>query len=76
MSHVLAVIAVTGFYTEAALLCKQARDLGLTQPIFGGDGWEAPELIEIGGKAVEGTYYVSHYSSESTAPEVRTFVEK
>ncbi len=69
-------IAVTGFYTEAALLCKQARDLGLTQPIFGGDGWEAPELIEIGGKAVEGTYYVSHYSSESTAPEVRTFVEK
>ncbi len=69
-------IAVTGFYTEAALLCKQARDLGLTLPIFGGDGWEAPELIEIGGKAVEGTYYISHYSSESTAPEVRTFVEK
>ena len=69
-------IAVTGFYTEAALLCKQARDLGLTLPIFGGDGWEAPELIDIGGKAVEGTYYISHYSSESTAPEVRIFVEK
>ncbi len=69
-------IAVTGFYTEAALICKQARDLGLTIPIFGGDGWEAPELIEIGGKAVEGTYYASHYSSESTAPEVATFVKK
>ena len=69
-------IAVTGFYTEAALVCKQARDLGLTLPIFGGDGWEAPELIEIGGAAVEGTYYISHYSSESTAPEVRAFVEK
>ena len=53
-------IAATGFYTEAALICKQARDLGLTLPIFGGDGWEAPELIEIGGKAVEGTYYISH----------------
>ena len=69
-------IAVTGFYTEAALICKQARDLGLTIPIFGGDGWEAPELIEIGGQAVEGTYYASHYSSESTAPEVRDFVKK
>ena len=69
-------IAVTGFYTEAALICKQARDLGLTLPLFGGDGWEAPELIEIGGKAVEGTFYASHYSSESTAPEVRAFVQK
>ncbi|MBC7365434.1 MAG: ABC transporter substrate-binding protein [Undibacterium sp.] len=69
-------IAVTGFYTEAALICKQARDLGLTIPIFGGDGWEAPELIEIGGTAVNGTYYASHYSSESTAPEVSEFVKK
>ncbi len=69
-------VAITGFYTEAALICKQARELGLTIPFFGGDGWEAPELIEIGGKAVEGTYYASHYSSESTAPEVQEFVKK
>ena len=69
-------IAATGFYTEAALICKQARDLGLNVPIFGGDGWEAPELVEIGGKAVDGTYYASHYSSESSAPEVRDFVKK
>ena len=69
-------VAVTGFYTEAALICKQARDLGLTLPLFGGDGWEAPELVEIGGKAVEGTYYASHYSSSSTAPEVAAFVKK
>jgi branched-chain amino acid transport system substrate-binding protein len=69
-------IAATGFYTEAALICKQARDLGLDVPIFGGDGWEAPELIQIGGKAVEGMYYVSHYSSESTVPEVQEFVKK
>ncbi len=69
-------IAVTGFYTEGALICKQARDLGFTCPLFGGDGWEAPQLIEIGGAAVNGTYYCSHYSSESTAPEVQTFVQK
>ena len=69
-------IAVTGFYAEAALICKQARELGLAVPIFGGDGWEAPELIQLGGQAVEGTFYASHYSSESSAPEVRAFVKK
>jgi branched-chain amino acid transport system substrate-binding protein len=45
-------------------------------PIFGGDAWEAPQLIEIGGKAVEGTYYSTHASPESTAPEVVNFVAK
>ncbi len=69
-------IAATGYYTEAALICSQARDLGITLPIFGGDGWEAPQLLELGGKAVEGTYYSTHYSAESPAPEVRAFIAK
>lgn len=69
-------IFVPGYYTEAALICRQARDLGLNIPLFGGDGWEAPELLQIGGKAVEGTYYSTHYSPQSPAPEVKTFVEK
>jgi branched-chain amino acid transport system substrate-binding protein len=69
-------IATTGNYTEGALICKQARELGFTGPIFAGDGWEAPELIEVGGAAVNGSYYCSHYSSESTEPAVREFVRK
>ena len=69
-------IAATGYYTEAALICQQARDLGLTLPIVGGDGWEAPQLIELGGQAVEGTYYSTHYSAESPAPEVQAFIRK
>ena len=52
----------------------QARQLGFTGPLFGGDAWEAPELITIGGPAVEGTYYSTHASPESPAPEVRNFV--
>jgi branched-chain amino acid transport system substrate-binding protein len=70
------VIAATGFYSEAALICKQARDLGLNIPIIGGDGWEAPQLIELGGKAVENTYYSTYFSAENDAPEVRSFVER
>ena len=69
-------IAATGYYTEAALICQQARDLGITVPIFGGDGWEAPQLIALGGRAVEGTYYSTHYSAESPAPEVQAFIRR
>jgi branched-chain amino acid transport system substrate-binding protein len=69
-------IFVPGYYTEAALICVQARQLGLALPIFGGDGWEAPALIEIGGKAVEGTYYSTHYSPQNRTPEVAAFVKK
>ena len=69
-------IAATGQYTEAALICKQARELGLTVPLLGGDGWEAPELVEIGGRAVEGTYYSTHFTPESSSPAVQDFVRK
>ena len=63
-------------YTEGALICIQARQLGLNMPIFGGDAWEAPQLIEIGGAAVEGTYYSTHASPDSTAPEMQNFIKK
>lgn len=67
-------IFVPGYYTEAALICKQAKDLGITVPIFGGDGWEAPQLVEIGGSAVEGAYYSTHYSPENQTPAVVKFL--
>jgi branched-chain amino acid transport system substrate-binding protein len=68
-------IFVPGYYTEAALIAKQARELGLAIPLFGGDGWEAPQLLEIGGTAVEGCYYSTHYSPEDPAPLVQQFVQ-
>jgi len=64
------------YYTEAGLIVRQARELGITVPMFGGDGWEAPELLEIGGKAIEGTYYSTHYSAEDQSPKVQEFVKK
>jgi branched-chain amino acid transport system substrate-binding protein len=64
------------YYTEAALICRQARELGMTFPIFGGDGWEAPELLQIGGASMENTYYSTHYSPEATTPAVQEFVKK
>lgn len=64
------------YYTEAGLIALQARELGIAVPLLGGDGWEASQLIEIGGKALEGCYFSTHYSAESQAPEVVEFVRK
>ncbi|MBM3833039.1 MAG: ABC transporter substrate-binding protein [Verrucomicrobia bacterium] len=69
-------IFVPGYYTEAGLIARQARQLGINVPLFGGDGWESPKLIEIGGAAVEGTYYSTHYSPEDQSPVVQNFVKK
>lgn len=69
-------IFVPCYYTEAGLITQQARGLGINVPLFGGDGWEAPELLQIGGKAMEGTYYSTHYSPEATDKAVVDFVAK
>lgn len=69
-------IFVPCYYTEAGLIVRQARQLGITVPLFGGDGWEAPELIQIGGEALEGCYYSTHYSPEDKSPAVQEFVSK
>lgn len=69
-------VFVPGYYTEAGLIALQARRLGITVPLFGGDGWESPKLIEIGGTAIEGCYYSTHYSPEDNSPAIQEFVKK
>lgn len=69
-------IFVPGYYTEAALITTQARQLGINVPLFGGDGWEAPELIQLGGDSMEGTYFSTHYSAENQSPVVQDFVKR
>ena len=68
-------IFVPCYYTEAGLIALQARQLGITVPMLGGDGWEAPELIQIGGEALKNTYYSTHFSSVKETPEVQKFVK-
>jgi branched-chain amino acid transport system substrate-binding protein len=68
-------IFVPGYYTEAGLIVLQARQLGIKVPLFGGDGWEAPELIQIGGSALEGCFYSTHYSPQDKSEAVQSFVK-
>jgi len=70
------VIYVPGYYSEVGLIARQARGLGLKQPLLGGDGWESPELYKIGGAALEGSYFSNHSAPDSTEPVVRNFVSK
>jgi branched-chain amino acid transport system substrate-binding protein len=69
-------IFVPGYYTEAALVARQARSLGITEPLFGGDGWESEKLLEIGGDALDGTYYSTHFTPENKEPGIARFVAK
>lgn len=68
------------YYTECALMAKQARDMGLNVPILAGDGAQAPELIQLGGQSVEGVYLTAHFHkdmvSTSLGKEFLTRFEK
>jgi branched-chain amino acid transport system substrate-binding protein len=64
------IIYLPNYYTEDALLAKQARDLGIRAPILMADGAQAPELIKVGGKAVEEVYLTAHFSSEAVTTKL------
>lgn len=68
-------VFVPGYYTDVALICIQAKQLGLNIPLFGGDGWESEDLIKIGKEAVEGHYFSTHYHPEVSSPKSKAFVE-
>ncbi len=71
------VLYVPGYYPEIALMARQARQLGYTGPILAGDGAEAPQLIKIGGSAVNGVYYTSHFNASHPFTSVgKQFVAK
>jgi len=69
------VIYIPGYYGDVALIAKQARMIGLTQPLLGADGWDAPELWQLGGDALNGSYISTHYSVDDPSPAIRTFVD-
>ena len=76
------VLFVPGYYAEAGLIVKQAREMGITQPIIGADGFGDAKLVEIAGaKNVSDVYYTAHFSTKAPAtdkvePFIKAFKEK
>ena len=71
------VVFFPGLGSEFPLAVKQARsdDIGLSAIFLGGDGWDRPDLVEIAGPAVEGSFFANHFSPDGQLTEkARQFV--
>lgn len=71
------ILYVPGYYGNIGPIAKQARQIGLTVPLMGGDGWDSEKLIEGAGGpggALEGSYFTNHYSVDNPDPKVQSFV--
>jgi len=70
-------IFIPGYYTDVGLIAIQAREIGLTVPLFGGDGWESDKLTEGKAKdALEGCFFSTHISTEDPNPLIQNFIKK
>jgi branched-chain amino acid transport system substrate-binding protein len=68
-------IYVPGYYTDVGVIARQAKELGLAVPLLGGDGWESEKLFELGGSAIDGSYFSNHYSTDDPTPRVQEFIK-
>jgi branched-chain amino acid transport system substrate-binding protein len=69
-------VFVPGYYTDVGNIALQARKIGLTVPLLGGDGWDSEELPKIAGDKIEGCFYTNHYAPDQPTAEVVEFVAK
>jgi len=67
-------IYVPGYYSEVGIIARQAREVGLKVPLMGGDGWDSEKLFELGGSAINGSYFSNHYSPDNPDPRVQKFI--
>ncbi len=74
------VIFLPGLGSEFPLAVKGAKspEFGITAIFLGGDGWDRPDLVEIGGTALEGSFFTNHFSPsgppERLSEEARQFI--
>lgn len=70
------LLYIPGYYEDVGKIVKQARELGMTIPILGGDAWDSPKLAELGGpQPLNNTYFTNFYSIEDKNPVSNAFIE-
>lgn len=71
------VIFLPNLFTELGLQVKQAREMGITAKIVGGDSFDTPDVPKIAGfENAEGISYISAFSADDTSPAAKAFTEK
>lgn len=69
------VLFVPGYYEQAGPIIKQAREMGIDQPILGPDGFGNDALFDLAGAAnMNDIYYTSHFVTDSDDPDVQAYV--
>lgn len=70
------VLYIPGYYNEAGLIIKQARDMGITVPIVGGDGFDSTTLVELAGaSALNDVYFTTAYTTVGASDKLQAFID-
>jgi branched-chain amino acid transport system substrate-binding protein len=69
------IILVAGLYKSAAVIAKQARELGINTQLIGGDGVNSQQFIDLAGGAAEGTYVTCPFLFDLGGERAQKFAE-
>ena len=69
------ILVVSALADNAAAIVAQARQLGYSGPILGGNGFNSPAFIKNAGPAAEGVLVGTSWNSASSAPANQRFKE-
>jgi branched-chain amino acid transport system substrate-binding protein len=70
-------IFIPGVYDKVGLIIPQLAFYNVNKvTLLGGNGWNSPELVKMGGKYLKTVYFVDGYYPDSHQSEVQRFVEE
>lgn len=69
------VLFLPNYYSEVPLQIQQARQLGLNVPVVGSDSWGSEEIMTLGGAAMEGQFFTTHYAPDIATPVAQQFIQ-
>ena len=67
-------LILIAYYPDGAQVVRQARDMGLTQPVVATGSVYSPKFLELGGPAVDGVYTNANFFPGDPSPVVQRFV--
>lgn len=68
------VLFLPNYYSEVPLQVQQAQRVGYKGKFLGSDSWGSAEIVKLGGTAMEGHYFSTHYAPDIATPEAQKFI--
>lgn len=67
---------ISGYYNEAGLIIKQAKEMGIEANVLGGDGFDSETLVQLAGKEnLNNVYFTTAYTTVGASPELQAFID-